>query len=126
MLLDDLSTYLRQQSGLVTSDWPLYLSYLPDTQAKCVALFETGGMPPDTLGRENERVTFQLRVRGDRLDYQTVRRKWQDYFNALQDSQPAAGWALVQAMHAGPLVFNDPSGRPNATANFRCLKSRTL
>jgi len=126
MLLDDLYTYLTQQSGLVTTAWPMYLGYLPDETDQCMGLFETGGFPADTLMRENERVTFQMRVRGGRLDYQTVRRKWQDVYNALQDSHPAAGYALVQSMAAGPLVFNDPSGRINMTANFRIYKTRTL
>lgn len=126
MLLDDLKTYLSQQSGLVTTAWPLYLGYLPDDNDQVIGLFETGGFPPDTLLRENELVTFQMRVRAARFDYVIARRKWQDLFNALQDSQPAAGYALVQAMHSGPLEFGDPMGRCNFTANFRCVKSRTL
>ena len=126
MLLDNLYAYLGQQSGLVTSDWPLYTGYFPDSPDQCVGLFETGGMPADTLGRENERVTFQLRVRGNRFDYATVRRKWQDYFNALQDSQPAANVTYVQAAHMGPLEFGDPNGRVNFTANFIVMQSRTL
>jgi hypothetical protein len=126
MLLDDLYTYLGHQSGLVTIDWPLYLGYLPDEQDQCTGLFETGGMPADTLLRENERVSFQLRVRGNRFDYAVVRRKWQDYFDALQDSQPAAGYAYVQAAHLGPLVFGDPSGRVNMTANFLVMKARYI
>ena len=126
MLLDDLQAYLIQQSGVVTVSWPLYLGYLPDERDQCMGLFETGGYPADTLLRENERVTFQVRVRGARLDYVTVRRKWQDVYNALQDSHPATGYAYVQSMAAGPLIFNDPAGRVNATANFRAYKTRTL
>ena len=126
MLLDDLYSYLTTQSGLITTAWPLYLGYLPDETEQCVGLFETGGYPPDTLGRENERVTFQMRVRALRFDYSAGRRKWQDVFNALQDSQPAAGYAYVQAMHLGPMEFADPSGRVNFTGNFRCMKNRTI
>ena len=126
MLLDDLYTYLTAQSGLITTAWPLFLGYIPDESDQCVALFETGGMPPDTLNRENERVTFQMRVRGNRFDYATVRRKWQDVFEALQDSSPTSAYAFIQAAHLGPLEFGDPSGRVNMTANFRCMRSRTI
>jgi len=124
MLLDDLATYLLHQSGVVTTAWPLYKGYLPDETDQVMGVFETGGMPPDTLGRENTRVTFMIQVRGARLDYQTVRQKWQEVFDALQDSSPKLGYALVQAAHDGPLVFTDPSGRVNMTANFRAIKGR--
>lgn len=125
MLLDDIYDYLTN-AYVVGGAWPCYKAYMPDETVQCVGIFETGGFPADTLLRENEPVTFQVRVRGNRLDYETVRRKWQDLFNLLQDSTPASGYAFVQAAHYGPLAFTDPSGRVNMTMNFRVLKSRTV
>src|ERR1035441_4854842 len=110
MLLDDIYDFLSAEVGNSTG-WMLFKSYLPDKPDQAISLFETGGMPADTMERENERVTFQLRVRGNRLDYPVVRRKWQDMFEALQDSLPAQGYILVQAMSYGPLVFTDPTDR---------------
>jgi len=131
MLLDDIRSYLIAQ-GVVQSGtsiplppWPCFEGYVTDDQDQTVALFETGGYPADTLGRENERVTFQVRVRAARLDYSTARAKWLAIFNALQDSIPAPGYAFVQAMHYGPMHFNDDKGRPNLTANFRVMKARS-
>lgn len=120
-LLDDIRTYLVTQ-GLVTAEWPCYEGYFPDDQNQMVSIFETGGMPADTLNRENERVTFQLRVRGPRLSYPVVRAQWLLLFDALQDSQPAPGYTLVQALHYGPMTFNDDRGRPNMISNFRVMK----
>ncbi len=87
-----------------------------------VSLFETGGLPPDTQNREYERITFQLRVRGARLDYPTVRTHWLTLFNALQDSAPT-GYAYIQAQHNGPITFNDDRGRTNMISNFRAYKT---
>lgn len=110
--------------------WPLFLGYMTDDQDQTVALYETGGFPADTLLRENQRVTFQLRVRGARRDYQNVRQKWQDLFNALQDTDWAStglvylpGVVFIQAMHYGPLVFTDDKGRVNMTVNFRVMRT---
>lgn len=121
MLLDDIRAYLVTL-GLVTSSWPVYEGYIPDDQNQMVSLFETGGMPPDTQNREYERVTFQLRIRGNRLDYAVVRTHWLTLFNALQDSAPP-GYAYIQTMHNGPITFNDDRGRTNMISNFRAYKT---
>jgi hypothetical protein len=125
MFLDDVYTYLTN-GGYVNgaTGWPLYEGYMPDDQDLTVALYETGGYPADTILRENQRITFQLRVRGSRRDYARVRQKWQDLFNALQDANNPAlnGVALMQAMHYGPLVFTDDKGRVNMTVNFRVTR----
>jgi hypothetical protein len=73
-------------------------------------------------------VTFQIRVRGSRRDYATVRQKWQDLFNALQDAPSGStgnllsGVTFIQAMHYGPLVFTDDKSRVNMTVNFRVMR----
>jgi hypothetical protein len=127
MLLDDIYAYLTDL-GLVngTTRWPCYEGYMTDDQDQTVALYETGGFPADTLLRENQRVTFQIRVRGSRRDYATVRQKWQDLFNALQDAPTTTGHlpgvVFIQAMHYGPLVFTDDKSRVNMTVNFRVMR----
>lgn len=127
MILDDIRVFLIAQGiGGPSTTWPVYEGYFPDDAGKDqqIGLFETGGYPQDTLGRENVRPTFQTRIRAARLDYETGRTKWRDVFVALQDSTPAVGYAYVQAMTSGPLVFNDDKGRPNFITNWRVLKSR--
>lgn len=131
MLLDLIAEFLVQM-GATSTLWPVWKSDLPDEQDQGIALFETGGYPADTLGRENEDVTFQVRVRGTRKDYQTARFKWQEVYDLLQDAQQTAGSPVllpgvtfIQAMHAGPLGWPDAKGRPNLVANFRCKRART-
>src|ERR1017187_3475025 len=90
MILDDIRAYLVA-NGYGTSTWPVTIGFFPDDQDQWIGLFQTGGMPADTLGRENERVTFQVRVRSSRLAYMTCYNTWLAIFNLLQDSQAQAG-----------------------------------
>jgi hypothetical protein len=120
MMIDDIRTFLMEQ-GVVT---PIYLGYIPDDDDVLIVIFDTGGMPADTLGRENERRTFQVRNRASRLDYQKAYDDWKNLFDILQDSTPTPEYAFVQAIHYGPMMFNDDAGRPNMTANFRVMKAR--
>lgn len=124
MLLDDIRAYLVSLNIGGDTNWPIFEGYFPDDSTQQIGLFETGGMPADTLGRENERVTFQVRIRAGRLEYMAARNKWKDVFNALQDSVPALGYATVQAMQQGPMIFTDDRGRVNCTTNFRVMKAR--
>lgn len=131
MLLDDIKAYLVAQ-GAVSVPWPIWLGSMPDDTDQAIGIFETGGFPADTLGRENEDVTFQSRVRASRLDYATGRAKWQEIFNLLQDAQATpgsplllAGYTFVQAMHDGPLPWTDDKARPNFTSNWRVKKARS-
>lgn len=127
-ILDSVYTYLvaNGANGIGTSAWPVYIGFMADDQDQMIGLFETGGMPADTVGRENQRVTFQVRIRAARLDYATCRTMWQTVFNLLQDAQQTAtgylpGIYYIQAMHYGPMFFNDDDGRSNMTANFRVM-----
>jgi hypothetical protein len=86
-----------------------------------MCLFETAGGPPLTMQREVQELHFQFRCRGSRLNYLATRNQWQACFNALQDSQPTSAYALVQAVHYGPLTFNDDRGRPNFISNMRAI-----
>lgn len=134
MLLDDIKAYLAGK-GLVdgATGWPCYIAFMPDDTDKCVGLFDSGGYPPDTLGRENERLTFQCRVRGVRFEYPEAHAEWKAIFDALQDAQegslaaspdPLAGYTYIQAMQQGPLHANDTNGRPNLSSNWRVMRAR--
>lgn len=129
MLLDDIRAYLIAQ-GVVSTGWKLYEGIMPDDSDQTIALFETGGLPVDTLGRENERPTFQSRVRGGRLDYGVAHAKWQQIENALQDAKETAGsprllpgFIFIQSAASGPLVFYDDKNRPNFISNWRVMKA---
>jgi hypothetical protein len=128
MILDDIVTYLNNL-GLVSTAYPIYEGYIPDDQDQMMAVFETGGMPPTELGignepRPNERVTFQFRVRGTRLNYGITRKQWLACFNALQDSNlgDPSTYFLIQTKHNGPICFNDDRGRSNFITNFNVMK----
>jgi hypothetical protein len=134
MFLDSVRDYLISLGvvGGVTG-WPCYIGLFPDDQDRCVGIFPTGGYPADTLARENERLTFQTRVRAGRFDFPIAFAKWEEIFNALQDAQegswptspdPLEGFVFVQAMQQGPLQFNDSNGRVNMTSNWRVLRVR--
>ena len=126
-ILDDIRAFLITQ-GVVPSGFQIYEGYIPNSPDTMISLYETGGLPADTLLRENERVTFQTRVRAGRLAYQLCKATWQGIFNALQDSQPTSAngtYYLVQAVHYGPLMFNDDLGRTNMVSNWRVLKTRS-
>ena len=137
MLLDDIYTYLTSFGVLLpiapsTSPWVMYESYIPDDQDQMIALYDTGGMPFDTLSRVNERRTFQTRVRGSRLDYNTAFNKWKQIFDLLQDAQQTtgspillSGYFFIQCMHSGPMAFNDDLGRPNLISNWKVYKVRS-
>jgi hypothetical protein len=134
MQLEDIRSYLIAK-GLVagSTGWPCFISFMPDDQDLCVAVFDSGGYPADTIGRENERPTFQVRIRGSRFDYAAAKAKWQAIFDALQDAQagsagvspdPLEGYIYIQAMQTGPLTFNDSNGRPNLTSNWRVMRTK--
>ncbi len=129
LILTDIAAYLIAR-GLAPADnntapagtYLLYQGYMPDDSETTMAIFETpGGKPALTLDRLVCEVTFQLRVRGARLNYPGVRAQWQACYNALQDSQPTSAYALVQSYNYGPMTFNDDRGRPNFITNFRAI-----
>ena len=130
LILDDLYAYLCANGFGPSTAWPVYEGFIPNDTDQVVALFQTGGYPADTLGRENERLTFQVRVRAKRLSYAQCYGTWLAIFNLLQDAQQTSGspqflvgWYLCQAIHYGPLMFNDDLGRTNMTMNFRIVKA---
>jgi Bacteriophage minor capsid protein len=101
--------------------WPMYIGYIPDDQDQMMAVFETGGMPPVEINRDNEIVTLQMRVRSARLNYAVGRQQWLNCFNAIQDSSlgQVSVYSIVQSLHYGPIFFNDDRGRSNFITNWR-------
>lgn len=124
-LMDDVRDYLIAHGADI--GWgPITEGFLPNDSDKAICLYPTGGYPASEINRETENVTFQFRVRSSKLDWPGAQDKWQEVFNLLQDSQASAGSpallpgvVLMQAMHYGPVQFNDPEGRPNFTGNMR-------
>lgn len=130
MLLDDIYAYLVANGYGPNTSWPLCIGFFPDDSDQMIGLFPTGGYPADTMNRENERLTFQVRVRAARLNFAGCYTTWLAIFNLLQDAQQITidsvvylpGYTYIQALHYGPMFFNDDRGRSNMTANFRVLR----
>ena len=130
--LDDVRSYLVGL-GVVegATGWACYCGYMPDDQDRTVGLFESPGLPQDTMARENLRPKLLFHLRGARFGYAEARSKWQDIWDALQDAQASSGspaylsgYIYIQAEQSAPLCFNDANNRPNMTANFQVLKER--
>lgn len=123
MLLDDVRAYLLA-NGLGNT-WPVYIGFFPDDSDQMVGLFDAPGLPADTLGRENQRVGFQVRIRSGRQAYAVGRAMWQTIFNLLQDAQEGGGYLTgvyyIQAHSYSPLFFNDDRARCNFTSNFKVM-----
>lgn len=130
MFLDDVRDYLIAQ-GVASAGWNIFVNYFPSDQDQVIGIFGTGGMPADTLLRENTRPTFQSRLRVGEFAQAAGYAKWLEIFNALQDAKASVGSpyllpgvTFIQAQATEPLIFNDANRRPNFTSNWRCMKSR--
>ncbi len=130
MYLDGIKEYLDVH-GASSGSWPIYIGFLPDDSDQGIALFPTGGYPADTLGRENSRPTFQIRVRAAKFEFDTGYAKWKECFDLLQDAQrttgsPAllVGFIYIQAVQTEPMEQVDDKARPNFLNNYRVMKSR--
>lgn len=131
MILDDIAAYLitkgvavappPNNADLPDGAWPVYEGYFPDDVDQTMGVFETIGQPALTMNRDAVGLSFQMRVRGLRLNYAATHAQWQACFDALQDSQPTPAYALVQAAYYGPMTFNDDRGRPNFITNFKVV-----
>lgn len=125
-LLDDIHGRLTA-AGVIggASGWTGYKSYLPDTPDKAVAIYETGGPPPETA-LAIAYPTFQCRVRGEASGYAAARAQAQAVVDALHAQAAAVGAAYVYlyAANSGVLPLgNDENDRPHLTVNFRSMRS---
>lgn len=87
-------------------------------------MFETGGPGPDNFKGTTDSIefpTFQVRVRGTKHDYDTVRTKLESIRSTLVGAS-ISGLGYVYAVQSGPLSFYDTNERPNLTLNFQAFQ----
>lgn len=130
-LLEDIRFKLQVDNVFDGSTWKCYLGYMPDEQNQVIGIFESGGLPSNTLNRENTLPSFQVRIRASQQDYVVCRNKWQAVYNSLQDASESngspetlVGYYLIQALASAPLVWTDELQRVNMSVNFRVIKSK--
>ncbi len=123
--LDKVRQKLLDVGVANTTTWPCYIGFMPDDQDQCLGLFDSGGLPADTLNRENRHPSFMVLVRAARMDYAVCMAKWQAVYSALQDAAQTggspdtlSGVVFIQAMQSHPNAFIDEKQRQNMTANF--------
>lgn len=123
MLLDDVEATLAAAS-LPPDGWTLYKGILPPSPDRVVALFETGGYPPQTAS-DFPVVTFQVRVRGAAYGYAAARQVVEDVLAALHGAQPS-GYVYVYAMQSAPalLGYDTQDNRPELAINFRAMRDQ--
>lgn len=141
MLLDEVVSLLTSTGVAVaklpgstsTISWTIYKSLLPDRPDTAIVLTETSGEPP--YGRfDAGRPTFQVRVRGARIDrstsaYSDARAKIEEIKAALHaraastlyGSYYAGIWAEQDAYALG----YDENNRPELVVNFRTARDST-
>jgi len=109
-----------------STGWGLYRGYLPDEPDAAVAIFETGGPPPDTRAAV-EYPSFQLRVRGPAEDYATARTRIEAVRAALHGREAELGdaWVYLHAQHSGVQPLGrDARRRPGFVLNFIAMRRR--
>ena len=132
MLLDEIATRLQSQgvgTTASTASWFVAKGFLPPTPDKCIALFETGGLPNDPHEAALvDRPTFQVRVRGDAYGYSTGRAKLGAARTALEvGNTTLSGRRFIHVVAQGEPVSlgQDENNRPSLVMNFTALRSRT-
>lgn len=132
MLLNDVLSFLESE-GLINggTGWTGYASFLPTSPDQAVAIFETGGLPPEIIREGSDEIEyddpgFQIRVRGARDDYLGMRNKIYAIYEALHGVDMDNGnYVLVQAVQSSLLPLGlDGNNRPEATWNFLAMKVR--
>lgn len=125
-----IKEYLDAQ-GVSSVLWPVRLGFLFDTTDQAIFVCEAGGLPFDTLGRENLNPTFKTIVRSNPEDYATARAKWTEVFDALADAQQTGGSPtllpgviFIQTRQTGPYPFTDDKGRQCLSCNWLAKVTR--
>ena len=134
MLLDDLADYLSTQGyGTVCSsgDYSIYVGRAPEVPARCIALFEYGGLPAvhtmsSTPGQASpEQPRMQVLVRSP--NYSSGRTKINNIFKALdQLSNTTINGCTYYYIEAVSSPIEQPRDRnENAVfvVNFQIMKS---
>lgn len=132
-LLDDLSAFLSSQSlGGATSSasWMITKGYMPPKPDNVIALFETGGEPPNRYQANLDYPRFQVRCRGTAFSYSSARAKLWSVFTTLHgvDNGRTIQGRVYPSIEAVSDVIGfplDSNNRPEVLQNFRALRSRT-
>ena len=88
MLLDDISDYLTSQGG--SGIGTIYKGFMPDAPDEVVAIYETGGLPPEramtsAVGQVVvERPRVQVVARAQAYDYQIARTRVHNAYVLLE------------------------------------------
>ena len=106
----------------------LFVSRMPETPDQCVAVFDTGGEPPQP-SFVYLKPTIQVRIRGAKTGYQTaytlaesIRDALHDLTNETWNSTRYVGiWATSDIFFIG----YDENDRPLFSVNFRIHRTST-
>jgi hypothetical protein len=135
-LLNDVATHL-ENAGIVggSSGWTVFKGILPTSPDQAVALYDTGGPPPDqTSGTRHSFPTFQIRVRAAKYRYDLARTQFDAVVNSLNDptlyvlddgASPTAKYVYCYPETSGPTTFYDENERPQLVGRFRTMKPET-
>jgi len=122
---EDIATILETSSagtGL-TVGTDLFVSREPDTPDAVVSVFDTGGGEPSSGIERYDFPTVQVRVRGDKMDYENAYVTMESIKTALHKyaNQTVNGTKYI-AIWASSDIFSlgyDENDRPLLTLNFR-------
>jgi len=136
LLLTDVTNFLVSE-GLIggATGWTAAQAYMPPSPDQVIAVFESGGYPPEakrsgSTETEYDEPTFQVRGRAGEFEMAALRAKMGAIYRALHDSElsPTSGdpaYVFVFAMQSGPFPLGlDENNRPGLTWNFRALRER--
>jgi hypothetical protein len=123
-ILDDLASKL-QTAGKGTVGTNIFKGEMPDTPDNCVALYETGGYPPEIVATIDY-PTFQVRTRN--TDYSTGRAKAQEISDVLhgltETTLGTTHYLLIRAMQAPASIGRDEKKRWEFTQNYKIIMRR--
>ena len=124
-ILEDMGAHLISNSIVDgATGWALYYGYVPASPDQIVALHETGGLEPDqTVPAASSYPTFQVVVRGGKLDYATTRTQIQAFVDSLNNAT-IAGYTYIYPTDSGPIPLRHDreDERPEMVWNFRAMK----
>lgn len=119
-LLEDIRTKLLADGVAHATNYPCFIGYHPDDPDASMAITYSGGLPQDTLGRENLLGSFQVKLRAAEYAHDVVEAKFRAAFNSLQDAEGSiTGVQLMQAINSEPLTFYDQKNRVCMSLNMR-------
>lgn len=138
--LDQIADWLINQ-GVVDAGpggptgWQVFKSYQPPSPDQTVTLYETPGEVPEIITDISSESAYdfpglQVRLRGTSMQYSAMRAQFQKIYKALheQEPTPVAGqniFITLYSVNSGPMPMGlDEENRPEATWNFRTMRSR--